>query len=71
MYNVHKITDMPYNKEAIIKYREAHPERFSEISIKANTKYRANNIDAIRERDKLSKRPLATEWRLLRHINLF
>lgn len=61
---------MTYNKEAIYKYRESHPEEYKKVSMKAILKYREKNIDAIREKDRMYKR-YYNETKRLRNINLF
>ena len=65
------IGKMTYNKTAIYKYREANREQFCEIAIKASSKYRNKNIEMCREKDRLSKRPLATAFRILRKMDIF
>jgi len=75
MYNrfkyviIHILRKM-YNKVAIYKWREAHPEEYKGTSSKANSKYRNANLDSYKERDKLHKRYM-TEVKRFRNIDIF
>jgi len=60
-----------YNKVAIYKWREAHPDEYKEIYRKALLKSRHQNLAKAREYDCLRKSPFQTQWRLLRQIALF
>lgn len=59
-----------YNKTAVYKWRESHPEEYKQSYTKANVKRRIENIDAYRERDKLHKRYMS-EVKRFRAIDLF
>lgn len=59
-----------YNKTAIYKWRETHPEEYKETSSKSNSKYRTANLESYRERDKLHKRYMAEVKRFM-SIDLF
>jgi len=60
-----------YNKTNIYKYRIEHPEEYKASSTKAALKWRASNMDKVREIDRLRKSPFANEWRCFRRIDLF
>ena len=63
-----------YNKEAIYKYKENHPEEYKEITRKAALKWKYFNLEYVRERDrnqKQRKREYINEWKALRNIDLF
>lgn len=59
-----------YNKTAIYKWREAHPEEYVAMTRKANAKYRSANLESYKERDKLHKRFMA-EVKRFRAIDIF
>lgn len=60
-----------YNKTAVYKWRESHPEEYKEIYRKSLLKSRHNNLEKAREYDRLRKSPFQTQWRMLRQIALF
>lgn len=60
-----------YNKTAIYKWREAHPEEYSIIKMKASVKWKVKNPEKVKEQDRRRKSPFMTEWRMLRNIALF
>lgn len=59
-----------YNKTAIYKWREAHPDEYKKATRVSSLKCKWNNIEQARERNKLHKR-FITEVKRLRNINLF
>ena len=59
-----------YNKVAIYKFKECHPEEYSAMTVKASAKWRNANLIQYNEREKLRKR-FITEVRRLRNIDLF
>lgn len=59
-----------YNKTAIYKYKEAHPDEYVYLTRKASLKCKWKDIDAYRERNKLHKRFMA-EVKRFRAIDLF
>lgn len=59
-----------YNKTAIYKYKELHPEAYTAMTRKAALKCKWNNIEQSRERNKLHKRFMA-EVKRFRAIDLF
>jgi hypothetical protein len=60
-----------YNKVAIYKYKEIHPEEYSAMTVKATAKWKLKNPEKVREHDRKRKSPFMTEWRTLRNIALF
>ena len=60
-----------YNKVNVYKYRKDHPEEYKEASTKASLKWRAANMDKVREIDRIRKSHFANEWRSFRRIDLF
>jgi hypothetical protein len=60
-----------YNKKAIYKFKESHPDEYREMTQNATLKYRWKNIELIREKDRLRKTPFMTEWKTLRNIDIF
>jgi hypothetical protein len=60
-----------YNKEAIYRYKENHPDEFKIITQRAASKYRQKNIEAVREKDRERKRPFIMECKRLRNIDIF
>jgi hypothetical protein len=60
-----------YNKVNVYKYRQEHPTEYKEASTKAAMKWRAANMDKVREIDRIRKSPFANEWRSFRRIDLF
>ena len=65
---------MTYNKEAILKYKENHPDEYKKYTRKASLKYKWNNIEYVRERDRKQKQNklcFINEWKILRDIDLF
>jgi len=75
MYNrfkyimIHILRNM-YNKVAIYKWREAHPEEYLELSRSVALKSKWKNIEQSRERNKLHKR-FMTEVKRFRNIDIF
>jgi len=59
-----------YNKTAIYKYKETHPDAYTNMTRKASLKCKWGNIDVYRERNKLHKRFMA-EVKRFRAIDLF
>lgn len=59
-----------YNKVAVYKWREAHPEEYRDTTRASSLKCKWNNIEQSRERNKLHKRFIA-EVKRLRSIDLF
>ncbi len=62
---------MTYNKIAIYKYREAHPNEYSAKTRKIALEYRWRNIDEVRARDRLRSTPFMKEWLSFRKIDIF
>ena len=59
-----------YNKVAIYKFKEAHPEEYADMTRKASLKCKWKDIEKNREKDKLRKRFFA-ECKRFRNIDLF
>jgi hypothetical protein len=62
---------MPYNKEAIYKFKHAHPEEYTVMTRKHALEYRWRNIEAVRAKDRLRSTPFMKEWLSFRKIDIF
>jgi hypothetical protein len=60
-----------YNKVAIYKFKENHPEEYSSMTTKASSKWKHKNYEMVKEYDRHRKSPFMMEWRTLRNIALF
>ena len=60
-----------YNKEAIYKYKENHPEEYKIMTQRATLNYRQKNIELVRAKDRERKNPFMAECKRLRNIDLF
>ena len=59
-----------YNKVAIYKFKESHPDAYADMTRKASLKCKWKDIEKNREKDKLRKR-VSAEFKRLRNIDLF
>ena len=62
---------MTYNKSAIYKYRESHPDEYTAMTRRIALEYRWRNIEAVRARDRLRNTPFMKEWLAFRKIDIF
>lgn len=62
---------MPYNKQAIYKFKENNPDEYKAMTLKASQKWKDKNVEKVREYDRKRKSKFMLEWRILRNIDLF
>lgn len=62
---------MTYNKEAVYKFKERHPDEYKAMTLKATRRWKDKNPDKNKEYDRMRKSRFMTEWRAFRNIDLF